>query len=165
MWLAVQSNPTVTDIRGLIFFCYWWTSVISNTWNKRMLIHGNKNCFHYRRNYVTSGSGVAGFDCIRLHHGFPLFVFLFSKPFPAVDTCIHIKQKHAIQTNWSFINGRPLQAWTLMNIEQYLAIWGFNCLKCLRIWKIEVTFKNYDRKQMADRHRLPLVWKIDKIAR
>ena len=24
---------------------------------------GQEICFHYRRNYVNSGSGIAGFDC------------------------------------------------------------------------------------------------------
>ena len=28
------------------------------------LIHGTKNCFHYRRIYVTSRTGIAAYDCI-----------------------------------------------------------------------------------------------------
>ena len=50
-----------------IFFCYWWTSAIANIRNKRSFM-GQKNHFHYRRNYVTSGSGTAGCDYTAIVH-------------------------------------------------------------------------------------------------
>ena len=35
---SMQSNPTITDLKGLtIFFCYWWTSVIANVWKKKAI--------------------------------------------------------------------------------------------------------------------------------
>ena len=62
---CVQSNPTITDLKGLtIFFCFCWTYVIANLWSKKTHIHGTKkNYFHYRQNYITKRSGIAGCDC------------------------------------------------------------------------------------------------------
>ena len=62
-FIPVQSNPTTTDLKGLTIFFFGellllpWYEIIGS------LFMGQENCFYYRRNFVTSGSGIAGCDC------------------------------------------------------------------------------------------------------
>jgi len=45
----IQSNPKVTDPKGLkFFFFYGWTSAIANILNKEKLIHGTKKSFRLK---------------------------------------------------------------------------------------------------------------------
>ena len=68
--ILVQSNSILTDLKGLkIFFSIIGGLPLVPIRKKiENSFIGQENCFHYRRNYVTSGSGIAGCDCITNNH-------------------------------------------------------------------------------------------------
>ena len=61
----VQSNPTIMDPKGLTIFSiiHRLLLLLINKIKESSFLE-QKNCIHYRRNYFTSGSSIAGFDCI-----------------------------------------------------------------------------------------------------
>ena len=64
MWKENTVKPHYRGYQGTDVFSIFGGFLLLPIYEiKEISFMGNKNCFHYRWNYVTSGSGIARCDC------------------------------------------------------------------------------------------------------